>query len=450
MHIGILKYQEPPQLMGRHIVNQQFIDALYKYKGEHVVTLICPEAVTEESVKLFLKEHPLDVLHHQGPDMYRAMDFKRLNSKTMVVTGITHSLGHAPFMEWLRLTLLAAPQSSDALICTSQQALDAVEQMQNNLVRAEHGLHVVRCPLGITTSLFYTTQKDYDHIELLYVGRLCPYTKVDLFPLLDMVKRVIDTVNIKICLTIAGADNSGYAEVLSKRAKELGYLDNQINIETNISEERKRILYARSDIFLAPSNNTQETFGLTILEANAASLPVVAYDWSGYRSLIRDGHNGFLIPTKLKPKGHISPYQYDAINQHNFSACVEVDQFQFETKLLVLITNKELRKKMSDAAYKIAATYDWQHVIPEFLSLWERLLGRATPSISALETLDYFSVFSHYATPEGHTLKNKGYDYFAETAADLVSKPKKYLLIDGKEVVQGPYVKIGKKEIVDE
>ncbi|CAO0821436.1 hypothetical protein DFAR_2330023 [Desulfarculales bacterium] len=51
------------------------------------------------------------------------------------------------------------------------------------------------------------------------------------------------------------------------------------------------------DIFVSPSDNLQETFGLAIIEAMAAGLPVVASDFSGYRDLVAEGRTGFLIPS---------------------------------------------------------------------------------------------------------------------------------------------------------
>ena len=44
--------------------------------------------------------------------------------------------------------------------------------------------------------------------------------------------------------------------------------------------------YAAADIFVSLSDNIQETFGLTPVEAMAAGLPVVASDWDGYRETI--------------------------------------------------------------------------------------------------------------------------------------------------------------------
>ncbi len=52
--------------------------------------------------------------------------------------------------------------------------------------------------------------------------------------------------------------------------------------------------YASADLFLFPS--VTETFGNVVLEALAAGLPTVAYDYAGPRQLIRHGNNGWLAP----------------------------------------------------------------------------------------------------------------------------------------------------------
>jgi len=52
--------------------------------------------------------------------------------------------------------------------------------------------------------------------------------------------------------------------------------------------------YASGDVFLFPS--ITETFGNVVLEAMAAGLGVVAYDYAAPRLLIRSGENGWLAP----------------------------------------------------------------------------------------------------------------------------------------------------------
>ena len=59
----------------------------------------------------------------------------------------------------------------------------------------------------------------------------------------------------------------------------------------------RRNCWAAADLFISLSDGIQETFGLTPIEAMAAGLPVVVSDWNGYKDTIRDGVDGFRIPT---------------------------------------------------------------------------------------------------------------------------------------------------------
>ena len=53
--------------------------------------------------------------------------------------------------------------------------------------------------------------------------------------------------------------------------------------------------YAAADVFVAPSTG-QESFGLVLVEAMAAGVPVVASDLPGYRAVMRGGEAGRLVP----------------------------------------------------------------------------------------------------------------------------------------------------------
>ena len=64
-----------------------------------------------------------------------------------------------------------------------------------------------------------------------------------------------------------------------------------------------RQAWAAGDIFISLSDSIQETFGLTPIEAMAAGLPVVVSDWNGYKDTVRDGVDGFRIPTWTPPPG---------------------------------------------------------------------------------------------------------------------------------------------------
>ena len=55
--------------------------------------------------------------------------------------------------------------------------------------------------------------------------------------------------------------------------------------------------------FCSLADNIQESFGLTPIEVMAAELSVAASDWDGYRDTVRDGVDGYLIPTLAPRKG---------------------------------------------------------------------------------------------------------------------------------------------------
>src|SRR5262249_14272153 len=107
--------------------------------------------------------------------------------------------------------------------------------------------------------------------------------------------------DIGIHLIIAGDDTQTQeAPRLRTLASELGCLAN-VTIWPNPSAVDKHLLYSGADIFVSPSDNIQETYGLTVAEAMAYGLPCVVSDWDGYRDLVKDAENGFLIPSVFPP-----------------------------------------------------------------------------------------------------------------------------------------------------
>jgi D-inositol-3-phosphate glycosyltransferase len=135
-------------------------------------------------------------------------------------------------------------------------------------------------------------------------------------------------------------------------------------------------------------DNIQETFGLTPLEAMAAGKPVVVSDWDGYRFTVRDGEQGFLIPTLMAPAGglgaamalrhglEMQSYQayVGAVAQHT-----AVHVGRAAEALARLIADPELRRRMGAAGRaRVREAFDWTVVAPQVNALVDALAERRT------------------------------------------------------------------------
>ncbi len=125
---------------------------------------------------------------------------------------------------------------------------------------------------------------------MLYVGRLAKEKNIAL--LIQATARVsAQRENMLLVLAGDGPDRSH----LEQQAEELGILDRVLflgMLDTPAVVEA----YQAADMFVFAS--TMETQGLTILEAMAGSLPVVAVDAPATRELVVEGQAGYLIPAE--------------------------------------------------------------------------------------------------------------------------------------------------------
>ncbi|MHB8078249.1 MAG: glycosyltransferase family 4 protein [Candidatus Krumholzibacteriia bacterium] len=104
----------------------------------------------------------------------------------------------------------------------------------------------------------------------------------------------------------------------------------------------------RARVFLNPS--PKEGWGLTVVEANACGLPVVASARPGLRDSVRDGETGLLVPYG--------------------------DAAAFAAATLRLLREPELWTRQSAAARAWAATFSWDRCARESLELFARARER--------------------------------------------------------------------------
>jgi glycosyltransferase involved in cell wall biosynthesis len=108
-------------------------------------------------------------------------------------------------------------------------------------------------------------------------------------------------------------------------------------------------LYGAADAFVFPS--LIETFGIAIVEAMAAGLPVIAGSSPGCRDVVGDGQFGILVPPR--------------------------DNKAIADVMERLATNPAERAHYAALALKRARYYDWDHVVDCYLTAYRGLLADA-------------------------------------------------------------------------
>jgi len=196
----------------------------------------------------------------------------------------------------------------------------------------------------------------------------------------------------------------------------------QIDFQDGNDPEVVADLWAAGDIFISLVDNIQETFGITPVEAMAAGMPVVVSDWDGYRSTVRDGIEGFLIPTLGGPPGPIGEaiaarhgvglesYQsyVGAVAQHT-----AVHVGRAAQAIADLVRSPDLRKRMGAAGRtRVRDAFDWPVVVRQINSLLRELaqVRAAAPQEKKAHRLnplrgDPFADFAGFAT---HALDVEG------------------------------------------
>ncbi len=172
-------------------------------------------------------------------------------------------------------------------------------------------------------------------------------------------------------------------------------------------------IWSVADLFISFSDNIQETFGLTPVEAMAAGLPAVVTDWDGYRDTVRHGLDGYRVRTYAPRPGlggdlayqHGNGWMRYELYLASAAQMTAVDLTDAVEALIALVENPDLRRHMGEAAQAQArAVFDWSNVIPQYQAFWGELAERRAAAVAAGERrssenprrLDPFDLFEAY------------------------------------------------------
>jgi glycosyltransferase involved in cell wall biosynthesis len=380
------------------------------------------------------------ILFRSGTDLSPFVPFRRqYENRSWPICGLTHGLSDISDTARYLMASMLSLESYDGVICTSVAAQIALRAIFSNL-SASHALNraiqpppvmMPVIPLGVDRTGSIPKKIARDTVGLprngfycLYIGRLSPINKCDLRA---QIAAFLSIRNLpeNACFVIAGDDTDlNWASELECLAHALGG-STRIRIFPNISTSQKTALLSACDIFVSLSDTYSETFGITIVEAMDAGLPVVAADWSGYRDIVEDGITGFLIPTIGPRSDPLSAAWCSLSDLRLFQAQqIALDWQIFEERVVGLYRAPELVESLGKSAKaRVNAQYRWNSVIPRLEAFWREQLRLARQTAGRARHhsqgepgfYDMSRAFAHYVTA---TLPGDATLMVAENAAN--------------------------------
>jgi len=316
--------------------------------------------------------------------------------------GVTHTTSSAGAMDALAQLITAPVQPWDAVICTSVAVKTHVERLlQAQVDHLAQRLGATRLvlpqlpviPLGIHTQDFAYTEHDRDEarrtlgvdeqaLVVLFMGRLSFHAKAHplaMYQALQQAALSAQAQGRQVVLVECGWHANDYiAKAYASAAAQACPAVRVVTLDGRDATHR-RTAWAGADVFCSLSDNIQETFGIVPIEAMAAGLPVVVSDWDGYRDTVRDGVDGFRIPTLMPAPGLGTDLAWrhaveiDTYDMYCGHTCmlVAVDVQAAAQAFTRLFESRELRLQMGEAGRRQAReVYDWAAIMARYEALW--------------------------------------------------------------------------------
>ena len=412
------------QVMGRHVAGESFLQAALRYgaKGDLWIQLEQASHGKEFSAiaQACGRHEPVHTVQRKTLDRMRQPgcvylpgpglgEWARHRSfhgdDAWSICGITHTTASTRAMDAIAELLVAPVQPWDALICTSRAVHNHVSRILHAEVDYLKRRFAIQrftlpqlpiIPLGVHADAFQpsaTAKAEARRqmavpdgaVVVLFVGRLAFHGKAHPLVMYQALEQAAKQTQRPVVLVECGWHaNEALQQAFAQAAAAACPSVRVITMNGRVPEQL-RMAWQLADLFCSLSDNIQETFGITPIEAMAAGLPVVVTDWDGYRDTVRDGQDGFRIPTVMPPPGcgddltrrhALGVDTYDMYCAYT-SSMVAVDVRAATQAFARLIGSASLRQTMGASGRQhVLSRFDWRVIIPRYEQLWDELAAR--------------------------------------------------------------------------
>lgn len=338
-------------------------------------------------VALDLRKRGCDVVHvYNYPQIANVI--KRLNPAARVILNL-----HGNMLTEVKFNNLSSRlRNMDSVVSCSDLVAEPV--------RAGFPEIAIRChtvPMGVSVKEFSRNYQNARPVgahprRLLFVGRISP--EKYLHVLLEAFEKVVSQYP-DASLTIVGpewiASRAELADLYLEKAvadrlepfykgSYLQQLKDRLSPETSkrvtftglVAHADIPMYYANADIYISPSPT--ESFGMSIIEAMIAGLPVVASEGGAVPELVSDRRTGMLVAAG--------------------------DPQAMADGIMALFSDQELRKSISDAARQMVQNrFSWETVAASLLDIYGTRTDASAPLTEVRTPFKECSVSPELDTP---------------------------------------------------
>ncbi len=235
------------------------------------------------------------------------------------------------------------------------QKFVAVSNLTRDIFLQEYNIDPQRVTVihpGVHLNDYATTDKKSIRADIRKEYGLCDEEPIILFASMNFEIKGLDA--IMLALAKLKAKHQSFKLLVAGKGNEKKY--NQLAREANIaddviftgtlSKEKLIRLYLASDMYVMLSKF--DTFGMVVLEAMAAGLPVIISSNVGAKDIVQEGENGFIIN--------------------------DTSDADYISSKIGLLLDQNIRSSMAKSAYYTATQNTWDNVTSKYKKIYESIL----------------------------------------------------------------------------
>jgi len=307
-------------------------------------------------IKEIIEEFQPDIVHTHAA---KAGALGRRAAKACGVKVIVHTYHGHVFHSYFGTLKTKLYKFIERRLAGYSDGIIAISPIQKQELTKVHRIckpeKVAVIPLGFDLSVFHekritersATREKYnlqeDEVAVAIIGRLAPIKNHSLF--LDVVELMAKQgTHARFFIVGDGSER----EFIEKRVAELKEMyQSSITLTSWITDIAQ--FNAGMDVICLTSDN--EGTPVSLIEAQASSVPVVSTDVGGVKDIILENETGFVVPKKDAPK--------------------------LAEKLRILIENKEIREKMSQNGWNfVREQFHYEKLVKSMEDYYRTLLSR--------------------------------------------------------------------------